>query len=83
VRAPRRKGADISLLQKLETSIVNSESPIDDLTKFRSSGITIEFRALPSATVATMMLVFDRFRDVAMQKFDNGKQFFFRPLQDR
>jgi hypothetical protein len=61
------------LLQKLETALVSPESPVDGLTEFRSSGITIKFRALLSAALATMTLVFDRFRSVAMQKFDNGK----------
>jgi hypothetical protein len=82
-RARRRASDDISSLQKLETAIVNSESPIDHLTKIGSSGSTIEFRAMLSATGSTMKSVFDRFRDMVMQKFDYHEQVFFRAFHDR
>jgi hypothetical protein len=78
--ARRRKGADLSSLEKLETLIINSQNPIDLLTKSGLSSITIEFRALVYATLAAIELVFDRLRDMTMQKFHYGKHIVFGPF---
>jgi hypothetical protein len=78
--ARRRKGADLSSLEKLETLIINSQNPIDLLTKSGPAGITIEFRALVHATLAAIEFVFYRLRDMTMQKFDYGKHIVLGPF---